>query len=324
MPMISALRILRNLLLTDETPTDPESMIVPDELDQLRRRDDALGPGANSRERGQFVGNPMKYLTPSQKLGLLPFLYQNLRALKKSYQDLDHEPQRETIDESELRTLETKASELGVDTLGYTSIENDDIFQDRRVLYPHAIVFSIEMDSEIMQTSPSYPALQEVEKTYARTGRVANTLTELLREMGFGAQAGPGLGGHTIYPVLAGRAGLGEFGRHGLIITPENGPSHRPGVIYTNITNLPEREDNSHEWVREFCDSCRRCIDACPPGAIHETPVKTTDDNVAHIDSEACGEFFAENYGCSVCVKECPFTRAGYEELKANIASSPA
>lgn len=34
--------------------------------------------------------------------------------------------------------------------------------------------------------------------------------------MGFAAHAGPGLGGLTIYPVLAERAGIGAFGRHGL------------------------------------------------------------------------------------------------------------
>lgn len=84
--------------------------------------------------------------------------------------------------------------------------------------------------------------MKTIQDTYLQTGIVANKITNLLRQMGFGAQSGPGLGGQTVYPVLAEHAGLGAFGRHGLIITPENGPTHRLGVVYTNITNLPLNE----------------------------------------------------------------------------------
>jgi epoxyqueuosine reductase QueG len=33
------------------------------------------------------------------------------------------------------------------------------------------------------------------------------------------------------------------------------------------------------------------------------------------IDSEACFEEFAENYGCAVCVKVCPFNKVGYDRI---------
>lgn len=76
-------------------------------------------------------------------------------------------------------------------------------------------------------------------RAYEKTGVIADSLAKLLRKMGFGAHSGPGMGGPTIYPVLAEKAGIGTFGLNGLIITPENGPRHRVGVVYTNIKNLP-------------------------------------------------------------------------------------
>lgn len=56
----------------------------------------------------------------------------------------------------------------------------------------------------------------------------------------------------------------------------------------------------------------------CPAGAIHETPVKTKGDNIAYIDNNVCVSYFAKNYGCSVCVKECPFNQLGYNKIKDN------
>ncbi|AGB40448.1 4Fe-4S protein [Halobacteroides halobius DSM 5150] len=297
-------------------PHDIDAMIG--DLDKLLSHEQVIEPGQNSREQGEFKGNPMQHISIMKRLNLIPILIKNMRELKKSYRGLDQTPDREKINQEELERINQQAEELGVDSIGYTTVNKDDIFLNRGILYSQAIVFSIEMDQEDIQTAPSFQSLKTVQDTYAQTGVVANKITNSLREMGFGAQSGPGLGGQTIYPVLAKRARLGAFGRHGILITPENGPTHRLGVIYTNIKNLPTTGDNKHEWINDFCQQCGKCIESCPVDAIYEEPVTTTADNIAFIDNDTCVEYFARNYGCSICIKECPFNQVGYHKIKEN------
>lgn len=285
------------------------------DVDKILTQDRVITPGEQAREQEEFKKNPMENLALTEKISLIPILMKNMIQLKKSYQGLEQIPQKDNISKKELEIIEDKARKLGVDAIGYTKVKRDDIFLKRGILYPYALVFSIAMDKDDIETAPSYKSLHMIQETYAQTGIIANKLTNLLREMGFGAQAGPGLGGLTLYPVLARRAGLGVFGRHGLLITPENGPTHRLGVVYTNITNLSLNEDNEYEWIKDFCQQCGKCISACPSNAIYKEPVKTKGDNVAFIDTDKCLKYF-KSYGCSICVKECPFNQIGYQKIK--------
>ncbi len=109
-----------------------------------------------------------------------------------------------------------------------------------------------------------------------------------------------------------------------LIISPEAGPRHRLAVVYTDIENLPIRKENPHDWIKEFCRQCGKCIKKCPSQAIHETPVKTKGDHIAYIDNNDCVNYFSKNYGCSVCVKECPFNQLGYDKIKDKFIKSKA
>ncbi|MCE7747232.1 MAG: 4Fe-4S dicluster domain-containing protein, partial [Candidatus Heimdallarchaeota archaeon] len=68
--------------------------------------------------------------------------------------------------------------------------------------------------------------------------------------------------------------------------------------------------------VRDYCEQCRRCIKNCPPGAIYETPIVHDTGRVTHIDNEKCFPYFGNNYGCTVCIKVCPFNRTDYYTLK--------
>ena len=294
-----------------------ETIIAQSQIEKIISKTTALTPTKNSRERAKFKGNPMKVLSFKEIINLIPILVKNMFEIIKSYQGLKKHPHKNSITTEELKTLEKKAKTFGIDTIGYTKIKKNDIFQNRAVLYPYAIVFSIKMNKEDIEKAPSYQSLKTIQDTYLQTGIVANKITNLLRQMGFGAQSGPGLGGQTVYPVLAERAGLGAFGRHGLIITPENGPTHRLGVVYTNITNLPLNEKNHHEWIQDFCQKCGKCIKKCPANAIYKKPQKTRGNNITFINSDKCTSHF-ENYGCSICIKECPFNKIGYQQIKSS------
>jgi epoxyqueuosine reductase QueG len=115
---------------------------------------------------------------------------------------------------------------------------------------------------------------------------------------------------------LAIKAGLGEYGRLGLLITPEFGPRVRIGKIFTD---LPLAHDRPRSFgVTEFCETCRRCSDACPVNAIPDGPPSDDVHNRSNligvkkwtVDAEPCFKFWAnQNSDCSICVRVCPYNR---------------
>jgi len=282
-------------------------------------------PDKNSRRLGfevifqQGVKEIFHYLSFREKIELFPAFLNNIIQIRKSTKGLKKKPKRDSIEPDELEKIEEYVKKLGASSIGYCKLEREDILEGFGIIYDHAIVFSVEMDKKRISKAPSFPTLKMIYRNYATTGVIANKFAKRLRKIGFGAHAGPGFGGLTIYPVLAEKAGIGTFGRQGIIITPENGPRHRLGVVYTNIINLPETKNEDFSWIKEFCLKCGKCIRKCPAQAIYEKPRITKGNNIAHIDSTKCGDFFARNYSCGICIKECPFNIVGYDKIKKSM-----
>ena len=57
-------------------------------------------------------------------------------------------------------------------------------------------------------------------------------------------------------------AGLGCYGKNGVIITPEYGPYVYPAII---ITNAPLKPDKPYD--KNLCANCNLCVESCPTGA---------------------------------------------------------
>jgi epoxyqueuosine reductase len=283
-------------------------------------------------------GSPEKTWPDPDKIplgGEIPFSIRNIfivgRYLKssihqgvKSIQSLDRNPSmpKSTISPEVLQEFETHAKSLGIGAIGYARLPRQLVFKDRAVLYDNVIVILKEMDKDKIAQAPSIATFKMVFETYDSLGKIANILTEYLRELGYGAQGGHPLGGLVLYPPLAAAAGLGWMGRHGLLISPQFGPRQRIGAIFTSIDNLPFSESNPHEWVRGFCDKCGRCIRTCPPKAILERPVIHESGRKTHIIREKCLPVFVSQEGCTVCVKECPFSRGSYENIHKSFKSA--
>jgi epoxyqueuosine reductase len=283
-------------------------------------------------------GSPEKTWPDPDKIplgGEIPFSIRNIfivgRYLKssihqgvKSIQSLDRNPSmpKSTISPEVLQEFEIHAKSLGIGAIGYARLPRQLVFKDRAVLYDNVIVILKEMDKDKIAQAPSVATFKMVFETYDSLGKIANVLTEYLRKLGYGAQGGHPLGGLVLYPPLAAAAGLGWMGRHGLLISPQFGPRQRIGAIFTSIDNLPFSESNPHEWVRGFCDKCGRCIRTCPPKAILERPVIHESGRKTHIIREKCLPVFVSQEGCTVCVKECPFSRGSYENIHKSFKSA--
>jgi epoxyqueuosine reductase len=202
--------------------------------------------------------------------------------------------------------------------LGYTKLSKRFIFRDKAVLYANAILLVMEMDPHRIDTAPSRAAFVAVHETYHHLGVSANQIAAYLRERGYAAQAAHPLFGLALYPPLAQEAGLGWLGLNGLLITPEYGPCVRLAAVFTSIENLPFCEENEHAWIEAYCQRCRVCVAKCPPQAILEQPVRHDTGLITCIEREKCFPYFVEQYGCSICVRVCPFHKTGYAKLKRN------
>ena len=118
-------------------------------------------------------------------------------------------------------------------------------------------------------------------------------------------------------PVLerswAVNSGLGWVGKNGNLITKQNGSFF---FIATLITDLELQPDDP--FVKDYCGSCTRCIEACPTDAI--LPEKVIDGSkcISYftielkdmlIPAEMKGKFENKMFGCDVCQDVCPWNR---------------
>jgi len=292
------------------------------DVDQLENnlaaRTDVILPTEISPTRFDILKGRLESSEGGPPVRLLPTMLQCLAGIKESLRSLDQNPSAPKTEASPelIADLEAEAFRLGASSIGYTKLPRRWVFKDKAVLYDNAIVVSMEMDADGINSAPSIACMRTVMETYRDLGVINNKLAIFLRYKGYGAHAGHPLNGLALYPPLAQMAGLGWMGLNGLIITPEFGPRVRLAAVFTSIQNLPESKPNEHGWVRDFCDSCRICHRECPPNAFYENPVLHPDGQQTYLRNADCFPYFNKYHGCSVCVKVCPFNHQPYEKIK--------
>ncbi len=179
---------------------------------------------------------------------------------------------------------------------------------------PHVVVIAQEMDRELIQTVPSALSGTATGVGYSHDTLVLLGLAQYIRNLGYRAVAT--MNDTALAIPYAIQAGLGEYGRHGLLITKEFGPRVRIGKIFTD---LPLSHDQPSSFgVKDFCAVCRRCSNACPVKAIPDGPPSDAVYNRSNIkgvrkwtvDAERCFRFWSnQNSDCSICVRVCPYNR---------------
>ena len=223
--------------------------------------------------------------------------------------------------------LKTAARALGADLIGITGY-------DERWVYTHAysretetekpqelpgdlgnvVVIAQAMDRKLVQTVPSALSGTATGVGYSSDTVVLLAIAQYILNMGYAAV--PTMNDTALAIPFAIKAGLGEYGRHGLLITREYGPRVRLGKIFTD---MPLAHDRPRRFgVRETCEVCRACSDACPPKAIAMDAPSDRVYNISNIrgvrkwttDAEKCFRFWSnQNTDCSICVRVCPYNR---------------
>ena len=179
---------------------------------------------------------------------------------------------------------------------------------------PNVIVIGEPMDIGLTETVPSALSGSATGMGYTYDTVVLLTITQYIRNLGYRAVAS--LNDSALAIPLAVQAGLGEVGRHSLLITREFGPRLRLGKIFTDMPL--EIDEPTRFGVREFCDICQRCSTACPPRAItHQAPSRKP-HSVSNLkgvlkwttNAEKCFRFWVgQNSDCSICIRVCPYNR---------------
>ncbi len=118
-------------------------------------------------------------------------------------------------------------------------------------------------------------------------------------------------------PVLerswATRSGLGWIGKNGNLLNKQSGSFF---FIATLIVDIELEYDDP--FAKDYCGSCRRCIEACPTDAILENKVVDGSKCISYFTIElkdallpdAMKDKFANwMFGCDVCQDACPWNR---------------
>lgn len=191
-------------------------------------REGSIRALSSAPERFEIIENMLKskVVGPRSKVKTLvrglPIFPRIIKDIQLSFTSLDKNPShfRKTITPEFLNAFETNARSLGIGAIGYTKLPREAIFKGKAVMFDHVITLTMEMDYDKMAMAPSHPTYVMIMETYYRLGHIINSLVTKLRKNGYGAQAVHPLNGVGLYPLIAQKAGLGWYGRHGLLITP--------------------------------------------------------------------------------------------------------
>lgn len=194
-----------------------------------------------------------------------------------------------------------------------------DLRTDPRRLFPGAqsvISLAFNYFPEKEQADPDAPRLAR----YAYGRDYHQVLREKLRELlhFIQSQIGEvqGRGFTDSAPIMerdwARRSGLGWVGKNTLLIHPKAGSYFFLAELIVDLALEPDTP------LRDYCGTCRRCIDACPTDAI-AAPGYLMDGSrcISYLTIELKGAIPSEfqekmanwMFGCDICQEVCPWNR---------------
>ncbi len=237
---------------------------------------------------------------------------------------------RRAVDDPAAMAAEIKdaARRFGAGIVGVAEVDDTALYAGESAAYPNAICIGVPMDRDEMAQVPQPRAAVEVLRVYREAARVAVELGEYIRGLGWGAKAyGNPNSTELLHIPLALKAGLGELGKHGSIISREYGSNFRLSAV---LTELPLAFDAPVDiGVEDLCLSCRRCVLDCPPQALANEKQTVRGIDKWYVDFDKCIPYFTKTFGCAICIEVCPWSEPGRgprlsETLLAKRAARPS
>ena len=226
---------------------------------------------------------------------------------------------------------------LGADLVGISEVKRDYVYSHRgRIQYPeepwgepiqldhkYAISMGFHEDIEMVRTGPHHGEVLESMIVYQRTAVASVILADYIRLLGFPARSHH-FRNYQIQSVpFAVEAGLGELGRCGFLLTKRFGNSLR---LSTVTTDIPLMTDSPVDiGVRDFCERCKLCAEACPSNAIPSGDmIEVRGVMKWKLATLKCIEYWNKvGTDCGICIGCCPWSQQDvwYHRLASEAAS---
>jgi len=220
---------------------------------------------------------------------------------------------KDKVDDKFFKAFEDRTKDLDIFKVGYTKIETKNI--NNEIIHENVIVLAIEMDENIIKTSPGEKAKNLNKKFYDKFRKITKDLSGHIEIAGFKTQIAHPNEDLLDLPFLAQKAGLGHVGQSGLLITPEFGSQIKLSGILTSINDpifdksSNNNSINNHKWIKEHCKDCGECIENCESEAL----VKSAEKHITELSESKC---IGSEEGCTYCIEKCPFNEKGYSLVK--------
>ena len=171
-----------------------------------------------------------------------------------------------------------------------------------------ALVIGVRMSHAMFHAAPGNTVITESAAKYLDAAKIAVTLSRYLQRLGYQARAHVDGNYQLLCVPVAVDAGLGELGRHGMLIHPRFGSMIRLAVV---STSLELKQDSPlHFGVQNFCASCLKCADNCPSGAVDAGEKQIIAGTEKwQTDQDACYRFWRhQGTDCGLCIRVCPYS----------------
>jgi ferredoxin len=230
-------------------------------------------------------------------------------------------PNRVEIEDVKRAAAEIKrfARDIGADDVGIARLTPIMIRRGLDLRHDHVICMIVAEDYAEALKGPRATE-QEACGAYVRCAEIATQMAEYIRLLGYPAMAhhNGACDVQAIPAMIA--AGLGELGKHGSLVHPRFGASHRPGIV---TTTFPLAVDAPLVFgVQDTCLSCNLCSNNCPGDAIPNREFVFTEGIRRWVtDVEKCYVFsrLRAEY-CHICVDVCPYVhKANGDPVKRDL-----
>lgn len=135
--------------------------------------------------------------------------------------------------------------------------------------HKYGIVIAKEMSIDMVNRAPpKMSTVIETSNIYLQLGVLGLQLSTYISGLGYSARNHMD-GNYLVVapPLVAQAAGLGQIGRHGLLLTPPQfGGRVRLGVVTTDLDLVEDQVHKSN--LASLCDHCDKCVRTCPGKAI--------------------------------------------------------
>jgi ferredoxin len=280
---------------------------------ELKSIDDTIRRLPELCKPGSVLYHELESRIPDSNFGVL----EDMRGLAEGFASGD------TVDVDPAamsRRLKWLANYYGAVGAGIARLKEDHVYTHvgrgpgvygERVDLDHsfALVFTVEMDRLLVRQAPRMPVLLESGRQYLRAAMIAIPIASYIRSLGYSARAHTDGNYRIVVPPVAVDAGLGEIGRIGLLMTPNLGPRVRLGAVTTDMPLIPDAPVSF--GAIDFCQTCRKCAENCPAGAISYGERKNVRGvRKWQVHQEACYAYWRKiGTDCAMCVSVCPYSK---------------